>query len=130
MYQILGYILYFILLFITVTWMLGVRFKADVVYPTVLGSIYFLILTVIVPLVGVNFLNLLWLIPIVYFMTLGNIYLWAYKIPIVTTILSIICDLYTAILRIGMDPAEIKRRREFLDKQFIDEWAKKHMDSE
>ena len=125
MLQILGYILYGILLFVTFGWMLGVRFKVDVVYPTVLGSIYFLIVSIVVPLAGINYLHLLWLIPVVYFMSLGNICIWAYRIPFVTALLSIICDVYTAMLRIRMNKAEIQRRKELLNKQFIDEWAKK-----
>ncbi len=98
---VLGYICYAILLFITVVWMLGVRYKTDVIYPTILGSIYFVTLSIIFPLAGINHLHLLWLIPLVYFMTLLNTYIWAYRIPFVTTILSFICDTYTAILRIG-----------------------------
>jgi len=99
--EILGYICYFILLFITFVWMLGVRYKTDVIYPTVLGSIYFLILSIVFPLAEINYLHLLWLMPLVYFMTLLNTHIWVYRIPLVTTLLSHICDIYTAILRIG-----------------------------
>lgn len=99
--EILGYICYFILLFITFGWMLGIRYKTDIIYPTVLGSIYFLILSIVFPLVEINYLHLLWLMPLVYFMTLLNGYIWAYRIPFVTTLLSLICDTYTTMLRIG-----------------------------
>ena len=130
MLQIIGYILYFILLFITFGWVLGVRFKSDVGYHTVLGSIYFVVLCILLPLARINYLHLLWLIPLVYLLTLLNIYIWIYRVPLLTTLFSMICDVYTAILRIGMDQAEIRRKRELLNKQFIEEWAKKKMDSE
>ncbi len=97
--EILGYICYAILIFITIGWMLGVRYTHPV-YPTILTSIYFVILSIAVPLAGINYLHLLWLIPLVYFMGLLNICIWAYEIPFVTKLLNFICNIYINILRI------------------------------
>ena len=113
MQQIIGWILYGVLLFLTVGWMMGVRYKADVIYPTVLGSIYFLALSIVVPLVGINKVHLLWLLPLVYVMTLGNTYIWAYRVPVISKLLSGVCDIYTSALRVGMRRGEMRRKENF-----------------
>ena len=97
---IIGYICYAILLLMTIGWMLDVRYE-NPPYPIVLGSIYFLIFSIVVPVAGINFLHLLWLIPSVYCIMLLNTFIWSGKIPFVTKFLSVICDFYTSILRIG-----------------------------
>ena len=100
--DIFGYLLYIILIFVTVTWMYGVRIK-NIQYTTALGSLYLLVLTIIFPLCGVSFLNILWLAPLgVILSTLFN-FILIYKIPVLTILFRIILDAYVSLLRIGLN---------------------------
>ncbi|MFA4833784.1 MAG: hypothetical protein WC619_02970 [Patescibacteria group bacterium] len=124
--EILGYILYAILLFVTAVWMYGVRKKVDVMYPTVLGSIYFVIVSIIFPLYNINFLHILWVGPLIYISIITiNTLFFIIKIPLIYDLLRFICDLYTSILRIGLDKNKIKHQQEKLDKEFVENYFKK-----
>jgi len=121
--QIVGYILYAILIFITITWAYGVRVK-PLVYPTVLSSLYFLITAIVFSLTEISKIHLLWVMPLVYLGAFLNITLM--QIPIISTLLKIICDIYASILRIGIDKAKIERKKIIDTRSFIEEWAAKH----
>ncbi len=121
--QIVGYILYAILIFITITWAYGVRVK-PLVYSTVLSSLSFLITAIVFSLTEINKIHLLWVIPIVYLGAFLNITLM--QIPIISTLLRIICDIYTSILMIGIDKAKLERKKIIDARFFVEELAAKN----
>lgn len=113
--EILGLILYGILIFFTVAWLLGVRIKA-VGYPTVLGSIYFLIASIFFPLLQINYLHILWLIPAILILIVINARLFAFlfvyhRNSLFCNSLCFVMDMYTTILRIGADKNKIKQQQ-------------------
>jgi len=121
-FQIVGYVLYAILLFITITWIYGVRVK-PLAYPTVLTSLYFLVASIVFSLIGINKIHLLWVIPLVYFSSFLNMVL--FQTPIISIPLRIICDIYASILRIGVDRAK-QEREKIRDAQLsVENWAGK-----
>jgi len=124
--QILGYILYGILIFITFVWMLGVRKKLGILCPTIMGSLYFLILTIIFTLGDINYLHLAWVIPLVYVFILFNDFFFVVRIPIINEVFRFICQLYSGIIRIGINQERIRKAQELSYKRSIDDWAKKN----
>lgn len=96
--QIIGYILYALLLVITIVWALGIRIK-PVVCPTVITGFFFLIVSFVFSFVGINKIHLVWVIPLIYLSSFVSIYF--IQKPIISTILKIICNVYASILRIG-----------------------------
>ncbi len=96
--QIISYILYAILLFITIMWALGIRIK-PVVCPTVITGFYFLVVSLIFSFTEINKIHLVWIIPLIYLSSFVSIYL--IQRPVISTLLKIICSIYAGILRIG-----------------------------
>ncbi|MBU4347260.1 hypothetical protein KKF23_01725 [Patescibacteria group bacterium] len=123
--EILGYILYAILLFITVVWMFGVRKKADVLYPTVLSSLYFLITSIVLPLYNINLLHILWIGPLIYILAITLNPLLLTNIPLISNLLRLICNIYVSIVRVGVDKNKMEQERQRLNKEFVDNHFKK-----
>lgn len=96
--QMIGYILYAILLFITVVWAYGIRIK-PVVYPTILTGFYFLVALLVFSLSAINKIHLIWVIPFIYIVSFINVFL--IQVPTISIPLKIICDIYASIIRIG-----------------------------
>ena len=96
--QMIGYILYALLLVITIVWALGIRIK-PVVCPTVITGLFFLIASFVFSFVEINKIHLAWVIPLIYLSSFISIYF--IQKPIISTILKFICNLYAGILRIG-----------------------------
>jgi len=76
--------------------MLGVRIK-PVVYPTVLSSLYFAVVSAIFSFNEINSIHLAWIIPLLYVCALINIII--IQIPIISILLKLICDIYAGLLR-------------------------------
>lgn len=121
-FQIIGYVLYAILLFITITWVYGVRVK-PLAYPTVLTSLYFLIASIVFSLIGINKIHLLWVIPLIYLSSFLNIVL--IQTPIISIPLRIICDIYASILRIGVNKARLDKERISDARLSVENWVEK-----
>jgi len=126
--EIFSYTLYGILIFITLVFMFGVRKKLDLISPTIMGSLYFVILTLLFTFKDINYLHLIWAMPLVYLLILFGSRLYIYE-PVIK-IFNLICSLYAGILRIGISKEkietakkirkqELKKELEFLVKKRI-----------
>ncbi len=120
--QIIGYILYGILLFITVGWIYGVRVK-PIIYPTILTSIYFLITLLIFSFSDTNKIHLIWVVPIIFISGFFNVRLLF--IPIISVTLKIICDVYTEIIRIGIDKDKMYQTQIKNTRELVEDWAER-----
>ena len=123
--QITGYLLYGVLLFITTSWALGVRLKPDLTYSTILGSFYFVVLSIIFPFLHINYLHLLWLIPIGFVLAIVSNVIFINRVPILDNSLRIVLTIYTNILRIGMNQQKMERKRELAATELIEELTKR-----
>jgi len=101
--HIIGYILYSVLLLITLGFGLGVRAKKDVVYPTVLSSFYFSITALLFTFTEVNKLHLAWIVPVIYVSTFTglNAKFFVRNIPFISNFLRETMDFYAAVVRLG-----------------------------
>ena len=101
--QIIGNILYSVLLLITLGFGLGVRAKKDVVYPTVLMSFYFSVTALVFTFMDINKLHLAWIISVIYASTFTglNVKIFSHQTPFISNILRDIMDSYAAVVRLG-----------------------------
>jgi hypothetical protein len=125
-FTILGYVAYVALLFFAITWTVGVRTKLDAANWTIFGSLLFLLSSILVPLLQINFLHCLWIIPAIFLVTRVVQYLYVYNIPILKHLVTLFSTLYADIIRIGIDKVEIQKERDKSNKHFVDNWMNKN----
>jgi len=97
---LIGYILYGILILITVAWMYGVRAKKTLC-GTVLMSLAFLILLLVFTFSGINKIWIALGIPAIYATVIVYPFVFAHRVPILANLLLFICSIYTGVLRLG-----------------------------
>lgn len=115
--QILEYVLYIVLLFITLGWILGVRKKYNIIYPTILGSFLFSLASLILPLLRIDFLHIIWIIPSIFICILIYSYLLVcFGKTLVFSFIHTILNIYTRILRIGVSGEYIEKERKRLNR--------------
>ena len=125
-FTILGYIAYAVLLFFTITWIVGVRTKLDAANWTIFGSLLFLLSAILIPLLKINFLHCLWIIPAIFLTTRIIPYLYTYNVPILKHIVTLFSTLHANLIRIGINKEEIRREIEKSNKDIIDNWINKN----
>jgi hypothetical protein len=120
---IIGYIGYTILIFFAVTWIIGVRIKYDACYWTIFGSLLFTVVSIILPLLKINFLHTLWIIPSIFLIIRTIPYIFIHNIPIIKNFIKKSASIYVNIIRIGIDKDMLISKVRELDKEFIENWA-------
>lgn len=120
---IIGYIGYIILIYFAVTWVVGVRTKYDAGYWTIFGSLLFTVAAIILPLLQINFLHTLWIVPSIFLIILIIPYIFLHNIPIIKNLIKKSAGIYANIIRIGIDKDIFNTKVKELDKEFIENWA-------
>ena len=106
--EILGYIAYTILVFLSFTWALGVRLKLGVGLHTIIGSLFFTFSAIIIPAIKASFLHAIWLIPVGYLLPLIIAYILP-RFKILSSPLVFIGSIYAGVLRLGVDKTKIQK---------------------
>lgn len=122
--EILGYTGFAVLIFLAVTWTIGVRVKLDAGVHTILGALFFLTATVILTVSGANKLHALWLIPSGFILPL-LVSLLALRVPLVFGIFRFVGSVFAGIVRVGISPEKIKAAQEAGLRASIEEFASK-----
>ena len=123
--EILGYIGFFVLLFLAVTWTIGVRVKLDAGSEVIIGSLIFLASALLFAFSDVNKLHSLWLIPGVYvFQLLLNLIVN----PILLLPFRLVAGLYAGIVSIGIPADQIKAAQKAGLRATFDKWAQRNSD--
>jgi len=122
---IVGYLGYFVLLFLAITWGIGVRKQLDASIWTIFGAFLFFISAVILSFSKINLLHSFWIIAVVYIITLIIPFIYAYNIPILKSFITIFASLYANLIRIGIDKKIIRQSAENSTRAFVKEWAEK-----
>ena len=113
--DILGYIGYAILIFLAVTWTIGVRRKLEASIFTSIGALFFLCSAIIVGVSGANKLHSWWIIPLGFIFTrlLARLYLFLeFNIPIISRLIKFVASIFANIVRIGISPEKIRRAQQ------------------
>ena len=109
--DILGYIGYAVLLFLAVTWTIGVRVKLGASIFMIIGALFFVSSAVIVGVSGVNKLHSWWIVPsgFIFMLLFVRIYVFfKFHIPILSHFVKFIASTFANIVRIGISPEKIK----------------------
>ena len=100
--NILGYITYGILIFLAISWGIGVRKKLDASNWTIFGAFLFLLSAILLFVLKLNLINSIWIIPVIYVIILLIPYIYVYNIPLVKDIITAVATLYANLLRLGL----------------------------
>lgn len=122
-FTIIGYIGYIILIYFAVTWIIGVRIKYDACYWTIFGSLLFTVAAIILPLLKINFLHTLWIVPSIFLIIRSIPYLFVHDIPVIKNFIKKSASIYANTIRIGIDKNSLVSKARELDKEFIENWA-------
>jgi hypothetical protein len=120
--DILGYIGFAVLIFLAVTWTIGVRVKFDAGIPTIAGALFFLAAAIFLGVSGANKLHSLWVVPVGFIFTV-LLSLLAVHVPPALSLFKLLASAYASIVRVGIPAAKIKAARDAGLKATIDEWA-------
>lgn len=99
----LGYIGYAVLLFLAVTWTIGVRVKLDAGVHTIAGTLFFLLSAISLGISGANKLHSFWIIPVGFVFPL-LLSLCAVHIPPVFRLFRFLASAFARIVRVGIPP--------------------------
>ncbi|OOZ42703.1 hypothetical protein [Solemya elarraichensis gill symbiont] len=123
--EIIGYIGYAALVILAIIWAVGVRTQLGAGVHTVLGSLYFVVGAVGIPLLGIDMLHTLWVI-LVGFLFAGIIAPVLMGMPGLSWILGLVAGMYSGAVRVGISRQEIEKAQadsvcetvnDYMDKQ-------------
>lgn len=98
--EVLGYIGHIALVFLAATWTLGVRVHVDAGVHTICGAFFFLVSAIILPLLGVNWVHAIWLVPAGFAFSLLLPLLAVYPRPLFRPF-QVLAGLFATIVRVG-----------------------------
>jgi hypothetical protein len=104
--ETLGYISYGILCLISLYYILGIRLKSDANIFTIFSSLFLTTFAILIPILGMSYLNSLWVIPagIILTFLLAQFFI---SLGAIGNLIKILTSLYASILRIGILSKEI-----------------------
>lgn len=127
---IVGYVCYAVLVFFAVTWAIGVRTTYNASYWTICGSLLFAVAAIILPLLKINFLHTLWIVPSIFLIVLAIPYIFLHNIPVIKDSIKTTASIYANMVRIGIDKDKLHSKARELDKEFIKNWASEEASDE
>jgi hypothetical protein len=120
--DIFGYIGFIVLIFLAITWTVGVRVKLDAGVHTIIGALFFLVAAIVLGVSGANKLHSLWIIPAGFILT-AYLSLLAVYVPPVFSLFRLLASVFAAIVRVGIPAEKIKAAQDEGLKVTIDKWA-------
>lgn len=105
--NILGYFAYAALIFMAVTWTVGVRVKLGTSIYTTFGALFYLVSAIIVGVSSINKLHSLWLIP-TGFILVQICSMVAIRIQPLLYLIKILSSAFAMIVRLGIPASEIE----------------------
>lgn len=122
--QIIGYIGYAILIFMTATWMLGIRLKPELGIHTIMGAFFFFASTLILWLLDINKLHAWWILPSGFLFMYLCIQILVHEVILLSGMIKIIASIFSSILRIGIPKDQILAAQQADAKRLVDEYVK------
>jgi hypothetical protein len=120
--EILGCISYTILVFLTIIWILGIRLKLGLGLGVIIGSLFFSLSTLIIPIFHIPFIYSLLFIPLGFIISLvvANIF---HKSQFLSKIFILFGSIYAGIIRIGINKNKIRHAQEKAAFEEVENWA-------
>jgi len=120
--DILGYIGFAVLIFLAVTWTIGVRAKLDAGAHTIIGALFFLVAAIVLGVSGANKLHSLWVIPSGFILAL-LLSLLVVHVPPVFSLFRLLASAFASIVRVGIPAEKVKAAQDAGLRATMDEWA-------
>lgn len=120
----LEYLSYVILLFFTITWIIGIRNNPVVGLPTVFGALLFFISTILLPLLSLSFYYSLLLIPLIFFIVYLASVILGQRTPVIASIIEFSSNIFINLCLIGIDKQKYRLQRKEELKKFMEDWSK------
>jgi prepilin signal peptidase PulO-like enzyme (type II secretory pathway) len=121
--EILGYIAYTILVVLAITWAFGVRVKLGITTSTIIGSMFFSLSAIIIPIIGLPFIYALLVIPLGYLFSLFSAYVMS-KSKLLSSLFILLGSIYAGIIRVGIDKNKIRLEQEKAAHEAVEGWAR------
>lgn len=102
-----GYIAFAVLLYLSITWTVGVRQNLSVGVHTIFGALLFVTFSVILAVTELNNLHSLWMIPTGFAIAVV-VPLLAVHFPSVFQLIRYLASLYANLVRVGIPPERIR----------------------
>jgi hypothetical protein len=122
---LLEYISYAILLFFTITWIIGIRKNPGVGLPTVFGALLFFISSILLPLLSFSFYYSFFLIPLIFFAVYLSSLILGRRTPIISSIIEFSSNIFMNLCLIGIDKQKYHLQRKEELKKFVENWLKR-----
>jgi hypothetical protein len=122
--EIVGYIGYAVLVILAIIWTIGVRTQLGAGTHTILGALYFVVSAAIIPVIDIDMLHSLWVIP-VGFLFAGIIAPVLVRIPGVSFVFRFIAGLYSGVIRIGIPRQRIEEAQAVSMRAAVDDYFNK-----
>jgi len=119
--EIVGYIGYAVLLILAIVWTIGVRTQLGAGTHTILGALFFVVGTVAIPILGIDMLHTLWVIP-VGFLFAGIIAPILVRMPGVSLIFRLVAGIYSGIIRVGIPREKIAEAQAASMREAVNEY--------
>jgi hypothetical protein len=120
--DIVGYIGYGVLIFLAVTWTIGVRRTLDAAVPTISGALFFVVTTVILGVSEMSKLHSLWMIPSGFALTFLLSFSRVYAPPIFG-LFRLLASGFASLVRVGIPAERIKAAQDAGLRAAAEEWA-------
>lgn len=111
--ELLGYIGFAVLVFLAVTWTIGVRTRLEAGTHTIFGALFFVVAVVILSATDISNLHSLWIIPVGFALAMFS-GLLSVHFPPAFQVLRFLASSFANIVRIGI-PAERIRAAQVVD---------------
>lgn len=123
--EILGYVGFAALLFLAVTWTIGVRAKLDAGVGVILGALFFVVSAVILVVSGASKLHSLWVVPTGFLLS-AFVGLLAIHFPAAFQLFRYLASTFAIIVRAGIPAERIRTAQDAGLRASVEEWASKH----
>ncbi len=112
-----------LLIFMVITWNLGVRMKLDCGFGVINSAIFFLFSLISIFLFNVNHLYSWLFILGGFIVSTISYYIYSLGIPIISSLIKFIPSLWATLLRIGISKEKIKNVQQQSNASLIKEWS-------
>ena len=123
--EIFGYIGYFILIFFSLTWMLGVRIKLETGLSTIICSLFYTVCSILLTISEINKYHSWWILPMGFFLVMLSSKIMGYRIFILHNLIKIIGSTYGRLIRIGIPAEKIKAAQHADAKEIVEKMFSK-----
>ena len=122
--QIIGYIIYGVLIIFAIAWTSGVRTDLGLGIPTILGALFFVIAAIALYMFEMPKIHSLWLLPSGFVFVMLCNYIISASIPLLSGILIMVGSLYASLVRIGIPKEQIETAQHLSNVEAVKNWQK------